>query len=175
MRLRRRPPSSVTLLCVIAVLILLRFFSDSEGPDQQVFDEGTTQQVKRVVDGDTLLLADGQRVRLIGIDTPETKRPDSPVEPLGPEASQFTTSLVGEGQVRLEFDRERLDQYHRLLAYVYLPDGRLLNEEIIRAGFSEAETHYPFRNDMKQRFRAAEEEARAEGRGLWQAQAFEHE
>ena len=167
MRLRRRPPSSVVLSCAVLGLILLRLFSGSNVPDSQVFDEGTTQQVKRVVDGDTLLLEDGQRVRLIGIDTPETKRPDFPVEPLGPEASQFTTALVGDGQVRLEFDRERLDQYHRLLAYVYLPDGRLLNEEIIRAGFSQAQLQYPYRSDMKQRFREAEEEARSARRGLW--------
>lgn len=167
MRLRRRPTSSALLFCVVLGLVLLRLFSDSDAPEGDVFPGEGVQQVRRVVDGDTLLLEGGEHVRLIGIDTPETKHPDKPVEPLGPEASRFTTSLVGNGTVRLEFDRERRDDYHRLLAYVYLPGGRLLNEEIIRAGFSEAVTRFPYRGDMKQRFRAAEEEARTARRGLW--------
>src|SRR5690606_17407397 len=118
--------------------------------------ESTTAFVKRVVDGDTLLLATGERVRLLGVDTPETKKPDTPVQPWGPEASQFTTDLVQGKTVTLVFDRERYDKYQRLLAFVYI-DGRCLNEELIRHGLSPAKLHYPFRNDMKRRFREAEE------------------
>ncbi len=122
--------------------------------------------VERVVDGDTLLLKGGIRVRLIGIDTPESVKPSAPVEPLGPEASEFTRRKVEQRTVRLEFDRERRDQYHRILAYVYIGD-ELLNEELIRAGFSRAETRFPYDVGMKRRFIAAEKEAQHARRGLW--------
>ncbi len=156
----------MAVLVIAVILVILKLAAPSSPPVEDLFDE-TDVTVKRVVDGDTLLLASGQRVRLIGVDTPETKRPNWPVEPLGKEASRFTTELVGNGPVRLEFDRERRDQYRRLLAYVYLPDGRLLNEEIIRAGFSKAVTHFPYRSDRKRLFVAAEKAAKAEGLGLW--------
>ncbi len=166
MRLRRRPTSSVAVLLIAVVLVILKLAAPSSPPTEAVFHE-TDVTVKRVVDGDTLLLESGQRVRLIGVDTPETKRPNWPVEPLGKEASRFTSELVGHGPVRLEFDRERRDQYRRLLAYVYLPDGRLLNKEIIRAGYSKAVTRFPYRSDRKRQFLAAEEAARREGLGIW--------
>ena len=66
----------------------------------------------------------------------------------------------------LQFDRERQDRYHRVLAYVYRDDW-MLNEELIRAGFSRAETRFPYSSAMKRRFRAAEKEARENNRGLW--------
>jgi len=157
------------LLLLLAVLVAVRLSSD-RGPTA----EETVRQaqsgpldVERVIDGDTLVIAGGQRVRLIGVDTPETKHPDEPVSPLGEEATQFVRSLVEGRVVQLEFDRQRLDRYNRLLAYVWLPDGRLLNEELIRAGYSAAETRFPYRRDMQKRFVAAEQQARNQQRGLW--------
>jgi micrococcal nuclease len=123
--------------------------------------------VERVVDGDTLLLANRERVRLLGVDTPETVAPDRPVEPFGKEASQFTRRLVEGRKVRLGFDKERVDRYGRILAYVYLEDGTMLNEELIRAGLSEVQLQYPYSSAMKRRFLAAELEAREARRGLW--------
>jgi micrococcal nuclease len=158
----------VLVLLLIGVLAAQRLFGPADAPVESHFAEGPVE-VARVVDGDTLLLRSGSRVRLIGIDTPEIEHEDRPGEPLGTEASQFTAQLVGQGPVRLEFDRERRDQYHRLLAYVHLPDGRLLNEEIVRAGYSRAEVHYAFRTDRKRQFVAAEEAAKAERRGIWAA------
>ncbi len=166
MRLRRWPTASWLLVALVVGLGCLRWLTPSTLPVEEVF-AGTPLDVSRVIDGDTLLLASGHRVRLIGVDTPETKHPDRPVERLGKQAFRFTQDLVGEGPVRLEFDRERRDPYRRLLAYVYLPDGRLLNEELIRAGLSEAETRFPFRADMKRRFQAAEELARTAKVGRW--------
>jgi micrococcal nuclease len=168
-RRRVRNPSAATLLVVLslALLIAARLLRQGGPAPGEFVRQQQPVVVERVVDGDTLLLAGGQRVRLIGIDTPETKRPDLPVDPLGVEATAFVQSLIADAPVRLEFDRERLDQYERLLAYVWLPDGRLLNEEIIRAGFSTAQTRYPYRQDMKRRFLEAEEEARAAGVGRW--------
>ncbi len=126
--------------------------------------------VKRVVDGDTLLLANDVRVRLLGVDTPETVKPDHPVEPFGKEASAFTRDFVAGGQVRLRFDREREDKYGRTLAYVYVDDA-MLNEELIRAGFSAAKTYFNYSPAMKKRFVAAEKEARRARRGIWSAEA----
>lgn len=123
-------------------------------------------QVERVVDGDTLLLSNGCRVRLIGADTPETVKPEHPVEPWGPEATQFTREFVDRGEVRLQLDRQRTDKYDRVLAYVWV-GKRMLNEELIRAGLARAEAQYHYSAAMKDRFLAAEMEARAARRGIW--------
>jgi micrococcal nuclease len=123
--------------------------------------------VRRAVDGDTLLLEDGRRVRLIGVDTPETKREGTPIQPWGPEAHDMTARLVEGKPVRLEFDRERVDKYGRILAYVYTGD-RLLNEELLREGLGRALLKHPYSESMKRRFRLAESEARDNRRGIWQ-------
>jgi micrococcal nuclease len=118
-----------------------------------------------VVDGDTVLLRDVGTVRLIGIDTPETVDPRVPVQAFGIEATSFLRQMV-EGQVvRLEYDTQRFDKYHRTLAYLYLPDGSFVNLEMVRQGYANAYLDYPFRY-MKE-FRSAEREAREAGRGLW--------
>lgn len=139
--------------------------------------------VIRVVDGDTLKVAYQGRpvsVRLIGIDTPESRenvkaRRDAGrsrkrlevVLLLGRRAHHFVRGLIKPGErIRLEFDAERRDRYGRLLAYVYLPDGRMLNEVIVRSGFAQPMTYPPnvrYRNLFSEAYR----EARAEGRGLW--------
>lgn len=135
-------------------------------PPQPASLPAGTYPVARVVDGDTILLADHTRLRLIGVNAPETVKPEHPVEPWGPEASEFTHGFVGNGPVRLEFDEERFDQYHRLLAYVYV-DGRMLNEELLRAGLARWERGYHYSQSMKTRFRRAETEARKAHRGIW--------
>ena len=122
-------------------------------------------RVARVVDGDTLKLEGGERVRLIGVDTPETVRPNTPVQFFGPEASAFTKSLCEGQSVRLEYDWQRQDDYHRTLAYVYLPDGRMVNAELIKGGYGRAYTRFPFKySDL---FREYQRDARQAGRGLW--------
>jgi micrococcal nuclease len=160
-------PLPFWIALLLLAIFLVRFFqSDPPGPPPMP-EPARPVRVERVVDGDTLLLDGGVRVRLIGVDTPETVRPDHPVEPFGPEASDFTERMVEGRFVTLEFDRERRDRYGRVLAYVYDADGRMLNEELIRAGFSPAETQYPYRSDRKRLFQQAEDEARSAGRGLW--------
>ena len=125
--------------------------------------------VERVVDWDTLVLSDGEKIRLIGIDTPETVHPSKPVEPFGPEASSFTKRAVEGKAVQLRFDRNKRDRYQRLLAYVYIGDW-CLNEALIRAGYSECITKYPFDKAMKQQFEAAERDAKLNRRGIWSGQ-----
>jgi len=122
----------------------------------------------RVVDGDTIVVEIGgqaEKVRLIGVDTPETVHPRKPVEYFGKEASAFTRKMVEGKRVRLEYDWQQRDKYRRLLAYVYLDDGTFLNAEIIKQGYGFAYTRYPFR--YLDDFRQYEREARENNRGLW--------
>jgi micrococcal nuclease len=123
------------------------------------------QLVTRVSDGDTIVVEGAGRVRLIGVDTPETVDPRRPVEAFGKEASDFTRRLALGQMVRLEYDVTRRDRYHRTLAYVYLPTGVLLNAEIIRQCYGFPYTQFPFR--MMDQFRAFEREAREAQRELW--------
>lgn len=160
----------VVVLAMLGLMLWNYLHRDSPdvvapGPAPPV--ETELHRVKRVVDGDTLLMEDGERIRLLGVDTPETVAEGRPVEEWGPEASAFTKDAV-EGQlVRLAYDKERRDQYHRVLAYVYKEDGWFLNEELIRAGLSKAQLQFPYSTQMKNRFKAAEEEARRAEAGLW--------
>lgn len=129
---------------------------------------GDIVEVARVIDGDTIEVTDGTRVRLIGIDTPESVDPRRPVECLGKEAAAHTASLLPVGtDVRLEYDVEREDRYGRTLAYVYrVDDGLFVNAAIARDGFAQQLTIPP--NVAKvDEIAAAVAEARAAGRGLW--------
>lgn len=171
----RRVPQrrySVLLVVVLAALIAARWWQHQSHPPPPEALPEANYRVQRVVDGDTLLLTNGARVRLMGADTPETVQPNHPVEPFGPEATAFTRRFIAErgGTVRLQFDRERIDKYGRFLAFVWV-DDRMLNEELIRAGLATAETGFRYASAMKTRFRRAEEEARAVGRGIWGARA----
>lgn len=126
----------------------------------------------RVVDGDTIVVegADGKRasVRLIGVDTPETKHPRRPVEPHGPEASAYTKSRLTGRKVRLVRDGAAgdADRYGRKLAYVYLQD-ECINETLIREGYGRAYRDYPMSPVERTRYAIVEAHAREAGRGLW--------
>ena len=126
-----------------------------------------TGTVERVVDGDTVVLARIGAVRLIGVDTPESKHPLKPVERFSKEASAFLRELAQGQVVRIEYDQTTRDRYGRLLAYLHLEDGRCLNAEIIRHGYGFAYVKYPFK--YMDEYRALEREARDAGRGLWAA------
>ncbi len=119
----------------------------------------------RVVDGDTIVVKGIGKVRLIGVDTPETVHPRKPVEYFGKEASNFTKKMVEGKKVRLEYDWQRKDRYGRVLAYVYLKDGTFLNAELIKQGYGHAYTRYSFK--YLEQFRKYEKEARENKRGLW--------
>jgi micrococcal nuclease len=124
--------------------------------------------IERVVDGDTVVLRDSTRVRLIGIDTPETVDPRRPVECFGAEASARAKELLPEGtRVRLEYDVERTDRYGRTLAYVYRADDDLfVNVELARDGYAEQLTVPPNVAHVDDIARAVREAREAE-RGLW--------
>ena len=135
--------------------------------EQAALTEGT-YEVERCVDGDTILLVGGTRIRMIGANTPETVKPNSPVEPFGPEASQYTKTVVAQNgnKVRISFDGDQIDRYGRTLAMVWLGD-ELLNEQLIREGLAKAELQYKYSDAMKSRFRNAESAAKLERRGIW--------
>ncbi|MBN1393566.1 MAG: thermonuclease family protein [Pirellulales bacterium] len=168
LRLPRRPARAVLLI----VFVLLLAAAHRLWPD--LFESAAPRplqpgryRVARVIDGDTFQLADAdERVRLIGADTPETVKPNHPVEPWGPEATRFSEEFLRGGEVRLEFDGPSRDKYGRILAYAWV-GARMLNEELIRAGLAGARTSYPYSEAMKARFLRAEDEARAERRGVW--------
>lgn len=127
----------------------------------------------RVIDGDTIIVyinGKQEKIRLIGVDTPETVHPLKPVEYFGKEASDFTRQMVEGKKVRLEYDWQRRDKYGRILAYVYLEDGTFLNAEIIKQGYGFAYTKYPFK--CLDEFRTYERTARDTEMGLWNTQAL---
>jgi micrococcal nuclease len=129
---------------------------------------GGTARVLRVIDGDTIeveLAGKAETVRLIGVDTPETRHPRKPVQAFGKEATAFTRQMVEGKEVRLEFDVQPRDKYGRLLGYVYVGDT-MLNAELVRQGYAQVAT-YPPNVKYQERFLALQREAREAGRGLW--------
>jgi micrococcal nuclease len=156
------------VLLVAAAVVLAR-------PWEQVSLGGEPPQsasayVLRAVDGDTIeVRLDGHRedVRYIGIDTPETVKPGTPVQCFGPQAHHFNARLITHRRVRLVFGVERRDIYGRLLAYVYL-DDRFVNAELARRGLARTLTIPP--NDrFAGRFKRLQMAAARAGRGLWGA------
>ncbi|MDQ3099236.1 MAG: thermonuclease family protein [bacterium] len=132
---------------------------------------GTTTRekviIRRIIDGDTIELSDGRKLRYIGIDTPETVKPNAPVECFGKDASNKNKELAAGKQAELEKDVSEVDRYGRLLRFVYI-DGVMINELLVRQGFAYASTYPP---DVKysQLFKEAQKEAQEFGLGLWGA------
>lgn len=135
--------------------------------------------VTRAVDGDTLVLESGEKVRLIGIDTPEmhesaklyrdaqrTKQDAPAIQKLGRQSYEFTRNLVEGKRVSLEFDVEKHDRYKRLLAYAYLKDGTFVNAKIVEEGYASLMT-YPPNVKHADLFLKLYREARENRRGLW--------
>ncbi len=154
------------VLLGVAMLLILRPWEDhgAHGPSE------ARAFVVRAVDGDTIEARIGERledVRYIGVDTPETVKPDTPVQCFGPRASSFNHHLVEGRWVRLVFGVERRDIYGRLLAYVYL-GHRFVNASLARRGLARSLTIPP--NDrFAPLFRRLELRAAKAGRGLWGA------
>jgi len=140
------------------------------GPAEGAMPSGVDVVVQKVVDGDTIDVSGGERVRLIGIDTPETKDPNRPVGCFGAEASKFTATVIPPGtRVRLVGDAEPRDKYGRLLAYVYRrADGLFVNAELLRRGFAQLLT-IPPNVAHTDEFTAIAKQARAASQGLWGA------
>ena len=147
--------------------------ASQDAADLQKYD-GRQFIVVKVVDGDTLDIdiPDGNyshtRIRLWGVDTPETKNPRTGLMYYGPEASQFVTEAALDKRVtvHLERDRKTRDKYRRLLAYVQLPDGRFLNEALLSEGYAYADLR--FKHSLYNKYKQLETLARNQKKGLWE-------
>jgi micrococcal nuclease len=185
---KRRRAVMIALFVVAALVFIFfdhvlqtpsrRLHNKSEGPPQSTacdFEKyhKKTFKVARVVDGDTIDIdiADGEyettRVRLWGVDTPETKSTKFGVMYFGPETADFTSNLVLEKPVCLYLEKDRTrGKYGRLLAYVQLPDGRFLNEVLLAEGFAYADLR--FKHSFYNKYKQLEAVARGQKKGLWQ-------
>lgn len=169
----RRLIQKILLPLLVLLLLSVPLFSQAADPQ--------TAWVKRVVDGDTPLITNGERDRLIGVYTPEihefkklywdAERSGSDIKTikeLGRKASAFTRKMVDKKQIRLELDQPNAhighrDKYGRILAYLYLMDGTFMNAEIIKQGYGLAYTWFPFK--YLEDFRRSESEARENNGG----------
>lgn len=156
--------------CLLIAAMVLLSLRPWEGGNRSDGPAVAQAYVIRAVDGDTIEARIGGRVedvRYIGVDTPETVKPDTPVQCFGPQASAFNHRLVEGRAVRLVFGVERRDVYGRLLAYVYL-GHRFVNAMLVRRGLARSLT-IPPNNRFAPLFRRLELRAARDGRGLWGA------
>jgi micrococcal nuclease len=164
------------LIAPLAFVLLFGGLLLRDGLQQAHDDPGPAStsvgRVVRIVDGDTIRVSVGgreERVRYIGIDTPESVKPGTPVQCFAKKASAENKRLVGGQRVRLVRDVEERDRYGRLLAYVYpAAGGPMVNETLVRGGYARPLTIPP---DVRhaERFGRLADEARKAGRGLWRA------
>lgn len=156
------------LFCIITIALQQGWVQlpDSKGV---LSNEPGSYKVTRFVDGDTIVVnmnGTEETVRFIGIDTPETHKPNTPVQCYGPAASAYTKNRIGNQRVRLVSDSKTTnrDRYNRLLRYVVLTDGTTLNLELVQKGYAFA---YAFPFSRSDEFFAAMDTARSSNAGLW--------
>jgi micrococcal nuclease len=137
----------------------------SASPTPRSPTTGRLAKVVTVLDGDTIVIRGGEKVRYTGLNTPETHHPDRLPEYCGQEAAEANRRLVAGKTVRLEFDEHRRDRYGRLLAYVYV-DGLFVNAELIRQGYAQVST-YRENQRYHDEFARLQQSAIAARRGLW--------
>ncbi|HXR50343.1 MAG TPA: thermonuclease family protein [Verrucomicrobiae bacterium] len=160
---------------VIILLSWLVFYAQAQG---WLHGAGTSIQssqpglyrVARFIDGDTIVVdmnGTQEKVRLIGVDTPETHKPNTPVQCYGPAAAAYTKNTIGATHVRLVSDSlsTNRDRYNRLLRYVYLPDGTNVDERLIQNGYGFYYPYFPF--TKAHQFSVDEQAAMAAHKGLW--------
>lgn len=176
LRYTGRKAAYVLMLAVLAGALALAdragWLGAAPTPDQQKYDKQSFVVV-HAVDGDTIdiKVPDGKyphtRLRLWGVDTPETKDKDKPVGFFGHEAAAFTKAQTLHKTVRIELepDKDSRDKYKRLLAWVYLPDGRLLNRVLIEQGYGYADPR--FKHQFSTDFARLQAAAMNAKRGLW--------
>jgi len=190
----RRRRAGITILVVLAAAFLLWLDHGVVKPKWQAPSESNestkaydlekyharTFTVVNVVDGDTIDIDaddgkyDHTRIRLWGIDTPETKNPETGVMYFGPEAAEFTRKLTLGMPVTIYLDENRTrdnKKYNRLLAYIKLQDGRFLNEVLLTEGFAYADLR--FKHDFYNKYKQLEASARTSKKGLWEGVTYE--
>lgn len=167
--LKRALWSARFLLCagLLAGLLVSAATGRAAAPSCQPARFDAEVSVRQVYDGDTVALADGRRLRFIGINTPERGRRERPAQPLAEAARHFLSTRLPPGTpLRLHYDADREDRYQRLLAHPFLLDGTNLSAALIEAGLGFAIV-VPPNADFIGCYAAAEARARAAGRGVW--------
>jgi len=173
MSYRRRRSTWISLIVAILIVVATQsgWLNDMAKNAQQ--NDPGLYTINHYVDGDTIAVnmnGSVETIRFIGVDTPETHKPNTPVQCYGPEAAAHTkAAIIKFGKVRLQADPldTNRDRYGRLLRYVYLPDGTLLNEELVKDGYGFAYLDFPF--SKKNQFAAAGQAAQSAKAGLWAA------
>lgn len=152
------------MLCLLTAVLLL--WTGCSGSDPQSRCGPTSALVARVIDGDTVELEGGERVRFLMVDTPETT--GGATDCYGPEATQFTRSALEGQKVELRYDVQCEDRYGRLLAYVFV-DGREINTLLVERGYACVLHIPPNGTDRRTEFETLEYLARTGGVGMWGA------
>jgi micrococcal nuclease len=157
----------------IVLLAALAACSSGSGSDKIKNHQNLKEfySIKKFVDGDTYWIDDGSedgvKIRLIGIDAPEPRNYFKlKEEPFGKESSRYIKELIYDQKVRVELDIQERDRYGRVLAYCYLPDGRMVNEEMVKAGFAMVMT-VPPNLKYQEKFLTAQQYARENKMGMW--------
>jgi micrococcal nuclease len=169
--LTKKNISLITTLLLLLVGFIAQRYGLVEDTSQKVAESDPGRySVTRFIDGDTFAIdmnGTKETVRMIGVDTPETHKPNTPVQCYGPAAAAYTKNLIGKQTVRLQADptNQNRDRYGRLLRYVYLPDNKLVQKELIAGGYGFAYTSFPFQK--KDEFVTAEKQAEQGAKGLW--------
>lgn len=132
----------------------------------QAWAASYTAQVQHVIDGDSLLLTNGQQLRLIGVNTPEMVGPDGAPQPLAHKARQLLANLIGEGPIRIYPGQQKKDHYGRLLVYVETVDGRDVQQRLLSEGLGFL-VAIPPNLDRLIRYKTAQDQARGAKRGIW--------
>ena len=157
------------IVIVTGLLALQRGWIHPVNPSRFLKADAGSYRIVQFLDGDTIIVdmnGTSETVRFIGIDTPETHKPNTPVQCYGPAAAAYTKQRIGGSRVRLVADTltTNRDRYERLLRYVYLSDGTLLNQELVAKGYAFA---YAFPFARSQEFARSMEQAQASHVGLW--------
>ncbi len=169
----RRKPTALGF--TLTVIVLLFTLANNAGLLDKYKTKVVTSQpglytVSQFIDGDTVEIAMNghyEKIRLVGVDTPETHKPNTPVQCYGPAASAYTKTVLTNQKIRLvsdELSTDR-DRYGRLLRYIYLPDGTNFNERLIQTGHAFYYPYFPFTKSAE--FEADQAKAITEHTGLW--------
>ena len=169
----------LALVCILALVFVKKLYLDRNGTSRKKTDLNGPYAVERIVDGDTIVVnSEGSsvKIRLIGIDTPESVAPamsgkENSEE--GKTASEYLKELIGGKEVYLEYDVSRNDQYGRVLAYVYLDDKTTMIQEVLLSeGYAMVMTYQP-NVKYADEFARLQKQARTEKKGFWGSGYYE--
>ncbi|QQS86387.1 thermonuclease family protein [Staphylococcus carnosus] len=176
--LKQQSLSTILTVVVIALVVLGFQYFNHSGPFKNSgshisggsMGDKEEVQVKRVIDGDTFIATDKNgkeiKVRMIGMDTPETVKPNTPVQPYGKEASDYSKKTLNHKTVYLEYDKEKHDQYGRDLAYVWLDKDHMYNKELVEKGLAR-EKYFAPNGKYREVFKEAQKQAQDQNLNIW--------